>query len=144
MKETRDYQKKIKMFRFFSILFALILFGCNEVNDVQSGITRIRVYRYELVDNKKIDRMVIDTQDSMNIREYLSFMTNISAPFFKCGYTGRMELLKNGGENIEIRFNSGRDCGHYVFSIVDRSFSKRLTAKGIHVLDSIMKARNID
>ena len=98
----------------------------------QADMVRISFYAYE---DEKLNEnyQSIELTKKEEISHILSFISNSNAKFYKCGYHGSIDFLKNGKSILEekMQFNLSSGCKHIVFIKNDHLYSKRLSEEGV-------------
>lgn len=76
-----------------------------------------------------------------DIKNIINFISDENSPFYKCGYTGTIDFMKNNASILDgtISFNLHQGCMHIVYIYNEKIFAKKITPEGIHYLNSICK-----
>jgi hypothetical protein len=98
----------------------------------QADMVRISFYAYE---DGKLNQnyQSIELTKKEEISHILDFISNRNTKFYKCGYHGSIDFLKNGRSTLEdkMEFNLSSSCNHIVFIKNDHLYSKRLSEQGV-------------
>lgn len=130
------------------ILISMVLllssgFIFNPLSDFKKNILKnsnsaeIKYYAYKEARTDIKKQFTFKTKKE--IKKILNFISDKSAPFYKGGYNGSIDFLKNGKSILDekMEFNLSKDMKHIVFSYKKKLYSRKLTENGIKFLNEL-------
>lgn len=133
--------------KLFLLIFTVVLFSSgfifNPLSDYKKYILKnsdsaeIKFYAYKEARTDIKKQFTFKTKEE--IKKILDFISDKTAPFYKGGYNGSIDFLKNGKSILEekIEFNLSKDMRHIVFLYKKKLYSRKLTENGIKFLNEL-------
>jgi len=132
--------------KFSLIIIILILssgFIFNPISEFKNNVLKnsnsaeIKFYAHKEARTDIKKQFTFKTKEE--IKNILSFISDKSAPFYKGGYNGSIDFLKNGKSLLDekMEFNLSKYMGHIVFSYKKKLYSKKLTGSGLKYLQEL-------
>jgi hypothetical protein len=142
------------MRKFFVLVFLILFSGCDDsiktsLDKQLAGVNKVKIYFTNVVPTQESFKdtlaeqkaiITITNQDTVNL--LAQSITDETSEFYKCGYTGTIEFFKDNISISNMQFNLMKECNHIVFRVKDNIYSKKLSDKGIEILNNYYKTTN--
>jgi hypothetical protein len=139
------------MRKFFVLVFLILFSGCDDsiktsLDKQLAGVNKVKIYFTNVVPTQESFKdtlaeqkaiITITNQDTVNL--LAQSITDETSEFYKCGYTGTIEFFKDNISISNMQFNLMKECNHIVFRVKDNIYSKKLSDKGIEILNNYYK-----
>jgi len=139
----------VRYFLYTLLITMFLIYSCanteteifqKEIKDVNL----IKIYFYDSITGKINDTgKIITLERKEDIEKFKDIFTNESTPRYKCGYTGLIEYFKDNKTIKSMEFNLTPECGHIVFTLRGRAFSKKLSDNGLSLLQKEFNKVNL-
>jgi len=130
------------MKKIISLMLLLLFNSCSDeerslLMKELKDCNRVKIYFYkEGTSTPGGEDMIFTIDNKDTIQMFLDGISDESTPKMKCGYSGAIEFFRGGKSVKNMEFNLMPECRHIVFTAKQNYFSKRLTDKGLILLNS--------
>ncbi|HEX2787085.1 MAG TPA: hypothetical protein VHP32_04205 [Ignavibacteria bacterium] len=138
------------MKRFLFLIILIAFAGCGDsikgtLDKQLMGVDKVKIYFTNIVPTKDTateQRAIITITNLDTVNMLAQSITDETSEFYKCGYTGTIEFFKDNISISNMQFNLMNECNHIVFRVKDNIYSKKISDKGIEVLNNYYKTIN--
>ena len=119
-----------------SLFFILAFTSCsesfkNDLHEILVGADKINIYFYDKEQRTVKDpKMMVVISEQDNIEKIIESITAETSEQYKCGYSGQLEIYKDGKLLLDSEFNFEEEYRHYVFTYKGKVLFRVMTKEG--------------